>query len=293
MATDLSALGRLSGSPDGGRRARRVSVRRGTGPARRRPRVPRAVWVVLALVAIGTVWLGTAGRGVDPDTAPVEMPAGMDRAAEEDAARASRGGARTTAPVALARVDGLELVLPVEHAALVAFGEGGRAEALTLDPVGRFLGSEHPRFEPGADEPGPGYLVLAPQGRPRSPTSGVDVAAAPATAVLAPVSGRVVKVREYAPAGGGRDVRVVLQPDHAPSLHVELSHLQDVTVGEGDRVEAGATRLGALRPLEHSRGVDEHLDGHTAHVHLEVTPARDPEPPDPNQPAAPPEVPHG
>lgn len=293
MAPDISALGRLSESLDGGRRtSRRAFVRRGSGPARRRPRVPRPVWAGVVLVVLGLVWLGMVGRDAGPQTEPVELPAVAGRGLDDAAARASRMDRRAVAP-AFARVDALELVLPVEDAELVAFGEAQRADALALLPVGRLLAAEHPRFETVRDRRGPGYVVLAPRGRPRPPTSGVDVAARPGSAVHAPVSGQVVDVREYALAGGGRDLRVVLQPDTAPSLHVVVTHIAGTPPAPGDHVTAGRSPIGTVRPLPHARGIDEHLDGDVAHLHVEVTPARAPEPADPNEPAAPPERPHG
>lgn len=298
MSSDLRALGRLGTSLDGGaaggRRRRRVSIRRGPGPARRRPPVPRSLVVGAVVVAVALTWVGLAAdRAEEAPTPPPEASAATDvpaRAGHEDPPRASRGEGRTWPRTTFARVDDLPLTLPFADPVLVAFGEGRRAEALALQPVGRLTVNEHHRFEPISDVGGPDYLVLASAGRPRAPTSGVDVVMPVDAPAVAPVTGQVVEVREYAMEGGVRDFRVTIEAADRPSLHLVVTHLRQPTVAEGDLVQAGTTPLGTVRSLPFSRGVDAHLDDPLPHVHLEVKPAGEPAPPDPNEPAVVPDA---
>lgn len=298
MSSDLQALGRLGASLDGGvasgRRRRRVSIRRGPGPARRRSRLPRPVAVGIIVVAGALTWVGLAAGGAEetptPSSGTTEITDVPARAVGEDPGRASRSDARALRSTTFARVDDLPLTLPYADPLLVAFGEGSRAEALTLQPVGRLTANEHPRFDPVSDVRGPDYLVLASAGRPRAPTSGADVVMPVDAAVVAPVTGQVVGIREYAMEGGVRDFRVTIEAADQPSLHVVVAHLRQPTVAEGDLVRAGETPLGAVRTLPFSRGVDSHLDEPLPHVHLEVKPAGEPAPPDPNEPAAVPDA---
>lgn len=294
MSSDLRALGRLSeslgGGSVGGRRRRRVHIRRGPGPARRRPLVPRSFLVAAVVVSVALAWVGLAARGTDEAPTPSTTLEGVPaRSASEEPERTSRSEDRQLRGATFARVDGLPLRLPHADPALVAFGEAGRAEALALEPVGRLTVNEHHRFEPTDDTRGPDYVVLASAGRPRAATSAVDIVVPADAQVLAPVTGRVVGVREYAMEGGVRDVRVTIEAADRPSLHLVVLHLHQPTVTEGDEVQAGKTPLGVVRRLPFARGVDAHLDEPLPHVHLEVKPAGKAAPPDPNEAAVAPD----
>lgn len=297
MSSDLRALGRLSESLDGGavggRRRRRVTIRRGPGPARRRPLVPRSVIVAVVVVSVALAWVGLAARGSDeaptPPTQATEGSGVPVRSAGDEPQRTSRSDGRTLPGATFARVDDLSLRLPHAEPVLVAFGEADRAESLALQPVGRLTANEHHRFEPTDDTRGPDYVVLASTGKPRVGTSAVDVVVPAEAIVSAPVTGRVVGVREYAMEGGVRDIRVTIEAARRPSLHVVVVHLDQPTVAEGDEVQAGKTPLGVVRRLPFSRGVDAHLDEPLPHVHLEVKPAGEAAPPDPNEAAAAPD----
>jgi len=72
-------------------------------------------------------------------------------------------------------------------------------------------------------------------GRPRSPHSGVDLAAREGTPVLATNSGRVVLVRRCYLAGN----TIVI--DHGLGLYSIYAHLEKVLVRPGDRVKEGQT----------------------------------------------------
>lgn len=295
MTSDVRALGRLSESLAGGSggrrpRRRRVPIRRGPGPARRRALVPKPVVALVAVVVAGLVWMALGDGGADEAPAP-STPAGEEsgvpaRPVGEEPERVSRGEPRAMPGAAFARVDEVRLTLPHAQPVLVAFGEGDRAEALGLDPVGRLIANDHERFEPPRDVRGPRYRVLAGQGRARPATSAANVVMPVDATVLAPVTGRVVRVRDYAMEGGLRDYRVVLEVADKPSLHVLVFYLVDPAVGVGDAVEAGKTPIGRARLLPFDHRIDGHLDERLPYVRIEVKPASEPDPADPNQPAA-------
>lgn len=293
MTSDVRALGRLSESLAGGAggrrpRRRRVPIRRGPGPTRRRPLVPRSAALLLgaALAVVG--WLAVAAGTQDDasppaaETEPADVPA---RAAGEDSDRTSRGASRSVSGT-FARVDDVALELPHPAPALVAFGAADGVEALAMDPIGRLVANAHDRYEPARDQPGPDYRVLASDGGSRAATSAADIVVPTGAPVVAPVDGRVVRVRDYAMEGGVRDYRIVIEVAEQPSLHVRVSYIEEPAVAVGDAVRAGETPLGVARLLPFTQGVDEHVDQRLPHVRIEVKPAGDPDPPDPNEPAA-------
>lgn len=292
MPSDVRALGRLSetlaGGAGHGPRRRRVAIRRGLGPARRRPLVPRPLTVAVAVALAALSWVALATDGAEepaPLDSEVEFADVPARPAGEDPARASRGVSRAPADATFARIDDLRLTLPHPQPVLVAFGEADRAEALPFEPVGQLVGNDHDRYEPSRDRRGPEYRVLASRGKARPATSAADVVMPVGATVLAPVNGRVVRVRDYAMTGGVRDYRVVIEVAEQPSLHVLLSSLENPSVAVGDTVHAGETPVGVVRLLPFTRGVDRHLGQRLAHVRIEAQPAGEPDPLDPNQPA--------
>lgn len=291
MSSDVRALGRLSETMAGGvggrsPRRRRVPIRRGPGPARRRRRAPRLVTVLVGVLLAGLVWAVLIDDRPREQAQPVGEPDLADvpaRPVGEDPARASRGEPRSLPGATFARVADLRLTLPYAQPVLVAFGEADRAEALPMDPVGELLANHHDRYESLPDQRGPDYRVLASSGRARPATSAASIVMPTGATVLAPVTGRVVTIRDYAMEGGVRDFRIVIEVAAQPSLHVLLSSIESPAVAVGDTVQAGETPVGLVRQLPFTRGVDGHLEERLPHVRIEVKPAGEPDPPDPNE----------
>lgn len=257
------------------------------------------MWTLAAITA-AVVWVGmAASRQSDPNVALATIPAapapldaaGAIRSRLAGGERASRsGGNHLTSGAIFAGVDGLPLQLPHARPLYVGFHEASRAEALALDPVGRLIANDNPtKFTPGEDGPGPAYHVLSSRGRARPATSAVDVVLRTGSEVAAPVTGRVVEVRDYALYGSLRDWRIVIEPADRPDLHVVLIHLESPRVRVGDRVVAGSTPLATVRLLPMPSHVDYALNERHPHVHIEAKPAVEAEPYDPNAPAVEPE----
>jgi hypothetical protein len=289
---------------------------RGVPAATPRRRVPRPV-VALLVVLLGTLAvLGSiAARQTGPGerlaavpageapggTAPIHAGGGEQAATQADAPAAGRHthaaqrASRSAVPVAapeggsagsvLAEVDGLRLSLPHPQPTLVAFHEASLSEALALTPAGRLEHSAHPAYEEDAAGDGPVYHVLASRGRPRPPTSSVDVVVPRGASVVAPVSGTVVQARQYALYGSIRDWRVVIEAQDRPDLHVVMIHLHQPAVAPGDEVVAGRSPIGVARQLPLMSQVDEVVGETLPHVHLEVKAATAARPIDPNKPA--------
>lgn len=275
----------------------------GAPAATRRPRVPRWFTIGLAMGVIAVSYLGLAASGqTDEDTLLAHAPAGQAdvegprRAVADRADRADRvvpkgtqavqRGAGETGGQAFATVEDVVLALPHSDPVKVAFHEASRPDALELTPLGRLEGNDNTtKFTGPADGDGPPYHVLSSRGRARPATSAVDVVVPAGGVARAPVSGRVVEIREYLLYGSLRDWRVVIEPDARSDLHVVLIHLHEPAVEVGDEVRAGTTPLAVVRQLPFTSHVDYVVGAERPHVHVEVRPATAPKPHDPNEPA--------
>lgn len=127
-----------------------------------------------------------------------------------------------------------------------------------------------------APHPDPVRVLFGHAGRPEAlaldgnGATSVAVAVPDGEPVLAPVTGAVAEVTEYPLHGSLHAWRITLQPAERPGVAVVLTGLVRADVAVGDAVTAGATAIG--------------LAG-GAPVTVVVTPALDPPPLDPNQPA--------
>ncbi|MDD6769086.1 MAG: hypothetical protein PUD82_06840, partial [Coriobacteriaceae bacterium] len=108
--------------------------------------------------------------------------------------------------------------------------------------------------------------------------SAIDCGGPVGATVYAPVTGTVVKVKEYSLYNNEDypDVQVHIQPQGRPDLDVVLIHLSDVTVSEGDEVVGGATPIAAVRDVYAYVGEEMQLKPYTAegdngnHTHIQV-----------------------
>jgi len=255
-------------------------------PSRARRRgPPRAVVPLLALVG-AWVLLGRPGVAPPPldgalqqvspgvaEAAPAELPPDEPTPVEPSTVVA--------APPVMAASDGFRLHVPGAAPVLVAYHEASRSESLPLVPLGRVRSNANAtRFDPPAAEAdGLAYDVQVSRGRFPGPTTAVDVVLPHDAAVLSPVAGTVVQVRDYALYGRHPDVRIEIVPDDAPDRVVVLIHVEGPQVSVGEHVELGAPLATRARLFPFSSIVDRSTEPERyGHVHLEVKRLADLEP---------------
>jgi hypothetical protein len=172
--------------------------------------------------------------------------------------------------------DGVEVRVVSPGVVAVAFHEASYRDATAMRPVGacRPCRNRTKFTAPPAGSSDLVYIVTDSRGRDTPATSAADLVLRPDTEVLAPVSGRVSRVKTYRLYSRYRDVRIVIRPEGVPDRRVTLLHLARVPVEQGDRVEASVTPLGVVRGFGFESQVDRYVRGRYPHVHLEV---KDPE----------------
>jgi hypothetical protein len=147
----------------------------------------------------------------------------------------------------------LRLQLPVAQSSLTAIGYHAVAGgAVALQPVGR-RGNEgffsrvfHRVF--GGGHSGIVYYELG--GGPGPGTGSLDVGAAPATDVYAPVDGTVVALTDYVVSGRRFGVRIDIQPTSAPSMLVSVSPVRaDPALTVGSSLAASRSKIGTVVDL--------------------------------------------
>ena len=113
--------------------------------------------------------------------------------------------------------------------------------------------------------------------------SAIDCGAPVGATVYAPVSGKVVLVKEYKLYEEYDDIQVHIQPEGRSDLDVVLIHLTDASVKAGDTVVAGVTPIARIRDVFEYIGDSMQLLQYTAegdngnHTHIQVNNAADPE----------------
>lgn len=150
-------------------------------------------------------------------------------------------------PLVLATVGNLRVQSPVaeDGVTTVGFHDSGEG-ARVLQPVGpqanegilarlwhRITGSTHRGL--------PWYQLES------GALTTLDVGAVPGTDVYSPVDGTVVAVRDHIVAGRRFGAEIELRPSSAPSLVVELQHVEpDPALSVGANVAAGSSKLGTV-----------------------------------------------
>jgi murein DD-endopeptidase MepM/ murein hydrolase activator NlpD len=243
--------------------ARRRRARRGEHRVRR-----FALLAVVAVVSVVTLAL-TAFGGSRSDRIAGLAPAPADRLLPTGSPQ----------PVVIATLGALRLTPPVAVRRITAIGfHGGGGGALALEPVGR-QGNEgllarlgHRLF--GDSRRGPVWYQLGGGEGPR--TSGLDVGAAPGTAVYSPVDGRIVGLAPWIVDGRQYGNRIDVQPARSPSVVVSLTHVTaEPSLAVGATVTAAQTRLGAVTRLSQveTQSLARYTNDAGDHVAIEVHPA--------------------
>lgn len=244
----------------------------------------RGLFLGLSLVLLLVVVSSAAVRGAAPLSAAERAEIAATYANAVPTAPASEvvdddAPADEATPVGeLARtfavVEGVELGLPSPNVLLIGFHEAASRWSLPLSPQGRLFQNENTNkvTAPADVADGPGYLVLSSRGRRAAGTSAVDIVLRDGEPVMAPVTGTVVDVGQYALYGRYPDHRIVIQPDANPAIRVTLIHVAGADVAVGQHIEAGVTRVA---PGPNRFGFTSHIDRYFPtdrwpHVHIEV-----------------------
>jgi hypothetical protein len=224
-------------TPSTSGRAARLRRRREQQEARRRR---LAVLVAIATVAVATLLVTAFGGGGDHTSNAAPKLASV--------ARLLPTGPPTLQVVA--RLGGLQLVLPVNQGRTTAIGYYGGAEgALPLTPAGTQANAGLVRrlvhLVVGGDSGSPRWYLLP--GGQGSSTSALVVGAAPGTDVYSPVDGTIVGISKVVVNGERYGQRIDVQPTSAPSLVVSISRLAaDPSLKVGALVTAAASKLGEV-----------------------------------------------
>ena len=155
------------------------------------------------------------------------------------------------------------------QSARITYHESLFGSAAALRPIGHLLQNDHASFDPPRDTVGPGYIVMESRHRETPATSSSDDVLERTEPVLAPVTGKVIRVTRYDLYCEWPDVRVAIRPAEAPERTVQIFHVVDPRVSRGDRVVVSHTVIGRARLFPfRTQTQDYGLSGR--HVHLEI-----------------------
>ncbi len=193
------------------------------------------------------------GRHVDPADVRRLVEVGTTPSVVARYATTLTARAAAIAAMPFATVGAVALLPPSHHVRLVGFHQAASGRADELAPTAR-----------------PGMRTLPSRGRGTGRHTAADVAVAPGTTVVAPVTGRVVTVEHYALYGRYDDLRLTIVPSSDPGRVVTVLHVVGARVAVGDEVVAGETPIAAeAHQLPFTSQIDEWA-GHGPHVHVEL-----------------------
>jgi hypothetical protein len=253
-------------SPPVAQRRPRVSRRQHLERERRRRRL--ALLTVAALVAAVVVVLSAfGGSSRAPQTLPVTSSARFLQPAGPPATEI------------VAKLGDLHIQLPISQSRVTAIGyQGGSEGALALDPLGRQanegLLKRLLHSVVGGSSGGPRWYQL-PGGIGPS-TSSLDVGAPAGMDVYSPVDGTIVGITDVVLNGRPLGSSIDIQPNGAPSLVVDVSHVRvDPALEVGAAVTAGGSKLGSVVDYSHAekQALARYTNDAGNHVVLEVHPS--------------------
>lgn len=170
---------------------------------------------------------------------------------------------------AFARAAGVVLRVPAASWLGVTYHESLFGSAAALRPIGHVLENDNASFDPPPNTVGPGYIVMESRERGTPATSSSDDAFERTEPVLAPVTGKVIRVTRYDLYCEWNDVRVAIRPSEAPERTVQMFHVVDPQVSRGDHVVVSRTVIGRARLFPFRSQTQAYgLSGR--HVHLEI-----------------------
>lgn len=192
----------------------------------------------------------------------------------------------------LAEYKGLQMRVPVPLDALteVGFHQASNNFALSMttelptagtdqSKADRSTGRDLSLQEAGPDAWLQGSVLRMWRSRPGQPDTAVDIGAPAGTDVYSPVTGTIVKIKEFQLYGKYPDFEIHIRPDGFEDIDCVLIHVGDLSVKAGDRVTAGVTRIAAVRLLSDriTHQLGEYTQDGGDHVHVQLNNAAHPE----------------
>jgi hypothetical protein len=196
------------------------------------------------------------------------------------------GGTRSpTAPIAastqdrpaFARFGGKNILLlpvAVADATIIAYQPVSDTKAVALTPIGQRVNvNGFVRFFRDLFTGTPSMRYYQLPGADNAATTSVLIGAQPDTAVTSPVSGVVVRVREYLLFGKYDDVQIDIRPEELGGTIVTMLFINNPAVTIGQRVDAGDTLIGTVRqcPEEVGKILSDYTHDSGSHVYLQVS----------------------
>ena len=209
--------------------------------------------------------------GVEPE-APIDRTGSWRLLVQTEGASGDadvvRATVRTVTP-AFARAAGVVLRVPAASWLGITYHESLFGSAAALRPIGHLLQNDGSGFHPPPDTIGPGYIVMESRDRGTPATSSSDDVLERTEPVLAPVTGKVIRVTSYPLYCEWPDVRVAIRPAAAPERTVQIFHVVGPRVERGDHVLVSHTVIGRAR-LFPFRSETQDYGLSARHVHLEL-----------------------
>lgn len=149
----------------------------------------------------------------------------------------------------------LAVYLPVTRYETVGFHESGHDGAFQLEVVGLV-----------------DWRTLASRGRGTGSRTAADIVVPPGEAIMAPITGTVIRAGTYTLYCDHSDNFIVIEPEGRPGWELKIFHFEGLAVGVGDDVVVSETLIGSGgRILPFESQVDEFTaEPSNAHVHIEV-----------------------
>lgn len=238
---------------------------------------------IVALTIAGVSWHGASDR-----MAALAPLAGLGSApttrTANSAAAAAPDDRRAATPI-FATCKGLKLHLPVPVKSLteIGFHQASYSWAIPMKThmkdadMDKVAKTKSTNRDLDAQPEGPdgeltGQVLRMWRNRPGKPNTAVDVGAKPGTDVLAPVTGTVVRIKEYKLYGRYADYEMHIIPDNTTDIDVVLIHITDLQIEVGDRVNAGTTVVAKVRKLsdKFQDQLGRYTKGGGDHVHVQV-----------------------
>ncbi len=171
------------------------------------------------------------------------------------------------------------LFLPAKESNLIGIGyhQAENRKALEMIPKDSFKAIRVD--DPSKFNPNKRSVIMAPRGRGSPICSAADIAVKRDSIIYAPVSGKIVKIKEYSLYGKYLDYHIEIRPNKLSNIRVAIIHIKDLKIEVGQEVNKGITELGKVRSLSkymHTQ-ISDYYGPNVEHIHIQINPAEEPE----------------